>query len=364
MKYKSSLSYSAMELYKKCPLAFKYNYIDREPVEENIYTKKGSEVHDMLENILKDCSSLSEFNKRINNYSSIEHQLELSNFKRIESLRQSKFTDLTNYFKNDIELKLKLEELNIVSKIDRVYPSWTGDGYILLDYKTGKKRDNDYYYHQLALYTYVYNSFFPDKKIKYWEINFLSVDDTKNYFIVAVNEDMVRSIVEEYRKLIHTIKNDEVFKAKTSPLCLWCDFLHICPHQKSMINKFGYLIEKHKLDLDTKIRKAIAYREKTKPDKSNFIYSKIVGVTFTDFDLKQLSKGTELKLVREPLNAFDVNAIKVMYDNKHVGYIKKQLAKDMAKAMDNGKVYKCFVSEVTGGALSKENLGVNIKIVW
>lgn len=50
---------------------------------------------------------------------------------------------------------------------------------------------------------------------------------------------------------------------------------------------------------------------------------KIAGMPHRKPDLSVLSIGTEVTLVAEPHNAFDPNAIKVMHNGVHLGYIPK-----------------------------------------
>ncbi|QKG77401.1 HIRAN domain-containing protein [Streptococcus canis] len=49
-------------------------------------------------------------------------------------------------------------------------------------------------------------------------------------------------------------------------------------------------------------------------------------------------------LEREPNNEFDKNAIKVLINNIHVGYIPKKKAKKIAKLIDNGYNYRAELS--------------------
>lgn len=49
----------------------------------------------------------------------------------------------------------------------------------------------------------------------------------------------------------------------------------------------------------------------------------IAGIPHRNPDLSKLSVGQELSLVPEPENKFDPNAIKVMADSSHLGYIPK-----------------------------------------
>lgn len=48
--------------------------------------------------------------------------------------------------------------------------------------------------------------------------------------------------------------------------------------------------------------------------------------------------GHAMKLVREPDNKFDKNAVKVIFGDQHVAYVKAYAAKDLAMAMDSAGV--------------------------
>lgn len=85
---------------------------------------------------------------------------------------------------------------------------------------------------------------------------------------------------------------------------------------------------------------------------------KVVGVTFKNEDtgekrgqiIRELAankKPEEIKvtLVREPENAYDANAIKVLADGKQIGYIGKEFAAIIAPQMDE---YEEFEAKVKG----------------
>ena len=73
----------------------------------------------------------------------------------------------------------------------------------------------------------------------------------------------------------------------------------------------------------------------------NGITTRITGVTYDDaqkniqlFGCKDIGS---FALVREPDNPYDTHAIRVAIGNKKLGYIPKDVAKDLAPEMDAGK---------------------------
>lgn len=68
---------------------------------------------------------------------------------------------------------------------------------------------------------------------------------------------------------------------------------------------------------------------------------------------KSLTIGTELRLVRDPTNAFDPNAIRVYYDSSRgesffIGFIPKEDNPDLARKLDDEIPHTCKVDSRTG----------------
>ncbi|NMB23948.1 MAG: hypothetical protein GX986_00275 [Firmicutes bacterium] len=99
-------------------------------------------------------------------------------------------------------------------------------------------------------------------------------------------------------------------------------------------------------------------------------HSKIAGVTRNNPDgtsrqelLAQCQIGQSLKLVREPDNSVDENAIMVLtMDGKQLGYLNKAIAAHVASKVDKGIQVDCEISDLTGGEIGKETRGCNVKI--
>ncbi len=108
--------------------------------------------------------------------------------------------------------------------------------------------------------------------------------------------------------------------------------------------------------------------ESSNPDRDlsgRTIHTKIVGVTADDHqdNIELLDEGEALKLVREPSNPHDRNAIAVeISDGDALGYISRDLAAELAPAMDAGQYFKCTVTALTGGTDEQPAKGVNILI--
>lgn len=95
--------------------------------------------------------------------------------------------------------------------------------------------------------------------------------------------------------------------------------------------------------------------------------TKIVGVTKLNDKgidiqtiLPTITEDSDLILAREKDNPYDENAIKVIADYTHIGYIKAELAESVAPIMDSGKPVHVELLEVTGGGDKK--YGCNIRV--
>jgi hypothetical protein len=70
--------------------------------------------------------------------------------------------------------------------------------------------------------------------------------------------------------------------------------------------------------------------------------------------VRDLGVGDELTLVRDKKNEYDANAIKVMYDGHHLGFIERDTAARLAPLMDAEEIagLPSFTCIVIDGGLS------------
>jgi HIRAN domain len=91
----------------------------------------------------------------------------------------------------------------------------------------------------------------------------------------------------------------------------------------------------------------------------------VVGEAHTNSDgtsrqsiLARAAEGEPATLVREPRNPYDGNAIKVDLASGTVGYVKREVAAQLAKVMDAGMELDVEVSIVSGGTPDKPHRGI------
>lgn len=92
-------------------------------------------------------------------------------------------------------------------------------------------------------------------------------------------------------------------------------------------------------------------------------HTKVAGVTFEGRQevLRVLTAPADLRLVREPGNAHDGNAIAVVAAAGQIGYLNARLSARLAPAMDAGETYRAVLEERTGDG-GERSFGANILV--
>lgn len=100
---------------------------------------------------------------------------------------------------------------------------------------------------------------------------------------------------------------------------------------------------------------------------------RVVGVTFTPnypgniLALDNLMRDLDtipLKLVRNPYNKFDSNAVEVRYTHEMLGHLSKEVAAKVAPKLDAGNSYTARVDRVLINPEKPELPGLDIIVEW
>lgn len=237
-------SFSNIELYKKCKLAWKRRYIDKlEPnIKINSHLEKGSKVHLILE-YYEDFLDLEEDSNLVKEW---KEQFEYTNLNTI--LKSPEAEIVRNFAKSDLGIdilskKSKREETimfnseiepyfgdtetcKFIGFIDRINVS---DHLELIDYKTGKYKDQQYqHYDQLIIYAlYMFLRFTTLEQIK---IRFVYVEHLKENTL-ELDRKMINYWKNYLKEMINTIENTNNFEPNFQPLCPWCEYVLMCNPQ-------------------------------------------------------------------------------------------------------------------------------------
>ncbi len=134
----------------------------------------------------------------------------------------------------------------------------------------------------------------------------------------------------------------------------------IVPHEHEGYSPAGELVE----DLFARADEILAREEYSGIHEADSFHTKLAGVTFEGRQevLRRLAPGTVLRVVRQPDNPHDANAIALHEPHgDQVGFFNRRLAAALAPVIDAGVEYDVEVADVTGGDEGRSR-GVNVLV--
>lgn len=244
-------SHSSLEAYRKCPLAFKFRYIDKLEGIEGIEGFMGTQVHEAIHYIYKKVkmSEMPTLKQVLEYYQDLWRKNYNPKLRIVKSgvSAQDYFktgkTLLENYYEkqkpfdeNIIGMEQKiLIDLDGTNKyilqgfIDKLIHDKETGTYEIHDYKTSnwlpsqEELDED---KQLAIYSIGVKSLLPnsDKIILKWHYLKHGVEPTSTR-----TDNQLKDLKREMIELIDKIESETEWPAKPSKLCDWCNHNKHCP---------------------------------------------------------------------------------------------------------------------------------------
>ncbi len=244
-------SHSRLETFKKCPMQYKFQYIDKiKRKEEGIEAFLGSRFHEVMEKIYRNISfktctqdELLDFyediwNKKYHDkimivntertaedYKRIGNNCIIDYYNRYYPFKQAKVLGIERLVTINLD---DIGEYKLRGYIDRL--DWTRDGiYEIHDYKTGKSLpeqntvDQD---RQLALYQIGVQNMWED--VQEVELVWHYVAFDKEIRSKRSAEDLTK-LKKETIDLIRQIEATQEFLPNESALCRWCSYQELCP---------------------------------------------------------------------------------------------------------------------------------------
>lgn len=232
------LSYSSISTYKKCPMAYRFQYVEKRPTAPSPALSFGQSVHEALRwfydvPTCDPCSAekLLDYLDECwvsDGYASREEETRY--YFQARSVLELFYRNNIDEFRLPIALEqrfsIDLGFCNLTGIIDRVDKLPSGD-FEIIDYKTNRRlpparilsRDL-----QLPLYHLASE--------RTWEISPSRV--TFYYLMMNHRHSMVvtpqrlESVLEEIESVAESIGRGD-FEPRKNPLCPWCDFKEDCP---------------------------------------------------------------------------------------------------------------------------------------
>ena len=248
-------SHSRLSTFEKCPLQYRYRYIDRIRRDvQGIEAFLGNQVHGVLEFLYRElregrCPSVDHLIARFNDSWAdacseririVKKEFTAEHYRAVGERCIAGYYSSYHPFDQDttvgleerVQLSLDPESrYQIQGYIDRL--ARIGEGiYAIHDYKTSSSLPSDRMLRrdrQLSFYEMGVRSCYPDAREVRLVWHYLAFDQTliSRRTTAELDEHRRRSI-----QLIDTIEAATDHPAKESALCRWCDYRDICPVQR------------------------------------------------------------------------------------------------------------------------------------
>lgn len=242
---------SKLSTFEKCPLKFKFKYIDKltPDFKESIEGFVGNKVHKALEWLYKQVAQgiIPELDQVIQHYIEIWNRDFNNEVKIINQefnaeyyfnqgikflinyfLENSPFKDNTIATEKRIILDLDPQgKYKIQGYIDRIVHNKVTNIFEIHDYKTGAPKsqdelDND---RQLALYCLAIKQAFENVRDVHLIWHFLAFNEKR---ISKRTNEQLEKLKQKVIQLIDEIESTQHFPSKPSALCDWCEFQSSC----------------------------------------------------------------------------------------------------------------------------------------
>ncbi|MDO5860315.1 PD-(D/E)XK nuclease family protein [Methanobrevibacter sp.] len=230
------LSKSKINSYLKCPLEFKFQYIDEIEVPENKYMALGSDVHLIAEKFTDrfadDVEDIDTYNELLKIAYDLDIGYDLT--EHIDNL--SSFFDEV-FVENDYKLfsfeEYLVDEENRFSGIcDIILEDENGD-LVVIDYKTSKSSSFSKYRLELCYYKLLVENVYGRNVsrvgvffTKNGRLRLLDVCDEENKR-KYLNQNEIREAIETFHEVRKSVNNG-VFPARRQFLCKYCTYKDIC----------------------------------------------------------------------------------------------------------------------------------------
>lgn len=230
------LSKSKVNTYLKCPLEFKFQYIDEVEVPQNKYMALGSEIHLIAAKFAK---------KFGDNLKNIDIDKELLKIVHEENIRYNltpHVDNLSSFFEkvfveNDFKLysqeEYLLDEENRFSGICDIILEDENGKLIVIDYKTSNSSSFSKYRRELCYYKLLVENVCrkPVSRVgvfftKNGRLRLLDISDEENKR-KYLNYKEINEAIQTLHEVRNNI-NNEKFPAKKQFLCKYCTYKHLC----------------------------------------------------------------------------------------------------------------------------------------
>ncbi len=281
----TTYSHSRLSTYEKCPLKFKFKYVDELDAEigEGVEAFLGKRVHESLEKLYKDLKfeKLNTLKELLDFYNSeweknwnddiliVRDEYDQENYRKMGARYISDYYNSYKSFDQEKTIGLEMRVVirfngcKIQGFIDRL--SFKDGVYFIHDYKTSnslmsqEEADAD---RQLALYSIAVKEMFDDCDQVKLVWHYLAFDKEVTS---QRTDEQVEELKKEVALLIKEIESCKDYPLKESALCNWCEYRNICPRFRHLYEIEAKEVEEFRDDDGVKLaNKYAALKKKEK----------------------------------------------------------------------------------------------------
>lgn len=206
-------SYSRYDKWKSCPFKFYLTTIEKRQEPKSSALDRGLRIHDMAERYvdgrLEDLpDELTKFREQ---FEWLRSEYVAGNVDVEENEAYTDGWEETEYFGHDTWLRVKKDARIIVED----------DVSMLVDYKTGKKRDS--YMPQLELYAATETVYLRNVKRVFVQLWFTDIGPSENVGETFNNKETA-ALRKDWARRVRGMFNETRFDPKPSTACRWCHF--------------------------------------------------------------------------------------------------------------------------------------------
>lgn len=241
---------SRLQCYLDCPRQYRFRYVDRRPERRTFaHTAFGRCVHKALRDFYaldpadRTLANLLAALRRAWDPSGYASQRdEEDGFLRAEDMLRKFFDADDHPAIRPVALESKFhyahagERILVTGRVDRL--DKTDDGYVIVDYKTGRYRQGIESIDDslpLSLYAMAVGARLG-QGVSRIVLHHLATNERSE----TVRDDA--RLARDWRQLVQVVdgmRSEDEFAARPSPLCRWCDYLSVCPEGQASVEDAG-----------------------------------------------------------------------------------------------------------------------------
>jgi len=236
------LSFSKLSTYIKCPMRYKFIYVDELPTAPRSYFSFGNSIHKVLEEFYKEETSFKKLRKSPYNYLMElldKHWIKVGYAYPQEERRAKEEAKmiLTNFYRKSIfsykpallvekEFSFELEGTEIKGRIDRIDEEF--EKLTIIDYKTNTFLPQLFKEEELLqplIYKMAVEELFPDREIG--KVTFYFLKHSKKIDF-EIDELLIEKGKKRMLEILYMIRNADFYPISNGS-CSGCEFRSICP---------------------------------------------------------------------------------------------------------------------------------------